>query len=94
MRQIKVAIIGNGDRANCYCKYALSHADELKVVAIVDVQERKLQEGAEKYGVDKSRLFKSVDDFIIYEKEHGKECDGVIVTTMDEIHYSTATKII
>lgn len=94
MKQIKVAIIGNGDRANCYCKYALSHGDELKVVAIVDVQERKLQEGAEKYGVDKAHLFKNVDEFIAYEKTHGKSCDGVIVTTMDEIHFTTAMPLL
>ena len=32
MEQIKVIIVGNGERANCYCKYALSNPDKLKVI--------------------------------------------------------------
>ena len=70
MKQIKVVIVGNGDRANCYCKYALSHPEDLKVVAIVDPDKRKQKEGAEKYGVSEELCFNSVDDFMRYHEQY------------------------
>ena len=48
MEQVTVIIVGNGDRANCYCKFSLNHPESLKVAAIVDPSERKRREGAEK----------------------------------------------
>lgn len=90
MKPAKVVIVGNGDRANCYCQYAVTNPEELQVTAIVDPNERKLQEGKEKYGVSEHRLFKSVEKFLAYEEENGKSVDGVVVATMDELHYQTA----
>ena len=90
MKPVRVAIVGNGDRANCYCQYALTNPEDLQVTAIVDPNERKLQEGKEKYGVAQEYLFKSVEDFLEYERVHGRSVDGVIVATMDELHYETA----
>ena len=88
-KQVKVIIVGNGDRANCYCKYALSNPEELKVAAIVDPSIRKQQEGAKKYGVPSERCFSSVDECIKYHETHGKIADGVLNCTMDELHYET-----
>lgn len=93
-KRIRIAIIGNGDRANCYCKYALLHKDEMEVVAIVDINDRKLVEGADKYGVSKERLFKSVDEFLKFEKAHGRSCDAILNCTMDEYHYETAMPLL
>ena len=90
MKPVRVAIVGNGDRANCYCQYALTNPENLQVTAIVDPNERKLQEGKEKYGVAQEYLFKSVKDFLEYERVHGRSVDGVVVATMDELHYETA----
>ena len=90
MKQVKVIIVGNGDRANCYCKYAISHPEDLQVVAIVDPDKRKQKEGAEKYGVKKELCFDSVEDCMRYHEQHGKFADGVVNATMDELHYQTA----
>ena len=90
MQQVKVIIVGNGDRANCYCKYAISHPEDLQVVAIVDPDKRKQREGAEKYGVAKELCFDSVEDCMRYHEKHGKIADGVVNATMDELHYQTA----
>lgn len=94
MKQVKVIIIGNGDRAHCYCKYALSHPDALQVVGIVDPDEMKLEQGAKEYGVKKEMLFKSVDDLCAFHDKNGKLCDGIVNTTMDEYHYQTAMPLL
>ncbi len=94
MKQVKVIIVGNGERANCYCKYALTNPQDLKVVAIVDPDIEKRKEGSVKYGVPESMTFASVDDLLSYEKEHGRLADGVINATMDEWHYRTAMPLL
>lgn len=90
MEQVKVIIVGNGDRANCYCKLALSNPEMLKVAAIVDPSVRKRCEGAEKYGVPSELCFASVEECIKYHEMHGRIADGVLNCTMDELHYETA----
>ncbi|MBQ7879995.1 MAG: Gfo/Idh/MocA family oxidoreductase [Clostridia bacterium] len=90
MQQVSLIIVGNGDRANCYCKYALVHPEELKIAAIVDPSERKRKEGAEKYGVPQDRCFESVEKCIEYHDKNGKIADAVFNGTMDELHYETA----
>lgn len=90
MKQVKVIIVGNGDRANCYCKLALTAPELLKVAAIVDPSERKLAEGAQRYGVPPDHCFTSVDECIRYHERHGRIADGVLNCTMDELHYETA----
>ena len=94
MKQVKVVIVGNGERANCYCKYALSHPEELKVVAIVDPDERKKAEGSAVYGVPRELCFNSVEELLAYEKIHGRLADGVVNATMDELHYKTAVPLL
>ncbi len=90
MRQVSVIIVGNGDRSNCYCKYALSHPEALKVAAIVDPSSRKRAEGAATYGVSEKLLFESVEDCVRYHDANGRIADAVVNGTMDELHYETA----
>lgn len=90
MKQVTVIIVGNGDRANCYCRFALNHPESLKVAAIVDPSERKRREGAEKYGVPSELCFHSVAECMEYHDAHGRIADAVLDCTMDELHYETA----
>ena len=90
MKQVKIIIVGNGERAGCYCKYAISDPDRLKIEAIVDPDERKLNEGKLLYGVPEDKLFRSVKDCVDYYDKNGKTADGVLNCTMDELHYETA----
>ena len=90
MKQVKVIIVGNGDRANCYCKLALSNPELLKVAAIVDPMKRKQREGAAKYGVPFELCFNSVEECMEYHDTHGKIADAVLNCTMDELHYETS----
>ncbi len=94
MNSVKVVIVGNGERATCYCKYALSAPEELKVVAIVDPNVQKLEEGAAMYGVPREHCFSSVEEFLEKREAYGIEADGVVNATMDEFHYQTAIPLL
>jgi len=88
--KVRLIIVGNGDRASCYGKYALTHPEKLQIVAIVDPIQRKREEGAKLYGVSKDKLFKSVGECLAYRDKHGEFADAVFIGTMDELHYETA----
>ncbi len=94
MKQIKIAIVGNGERADCYCKYALSHPEEMKVVAVVDPNEEKLRSAREVYGVSERMCFRSVEEFLQEHHRCGKLADGIVNATMDEYHYQTAIPLL
>ena len=90
MRQLKAALVGAGNRGQVYSDYSLYQPEELKIISVIDVNEFRLKEVSEKYGVSKDMAFLSLDDFI----NAGIKCDFVINATMDEMHYETAMKLI
>lgn len=94
MNPVKVIIVGNGERASCYCKYALYSPENLQVTAIVDPDKNKLKEGAKLYGVPEEHCFESVEKFLEKREEYAIEADGVINATMDEYHYRTAIPLL
>lgn len=94
MNPVKVIIVGNGERASCYCKYALYSPENLQVTAIVDPDKNKLKEGAKLYGVPERHCFESVEKFLEKREEYAIEADGVINATMDEYHYRTAIPLL
>ena len=94
MNPVKVIIVGNGERASCYCKYALYSPENLQVTAIVDPDKNKLKEGAKLYGVPERHCFESVEKFLETREEYAIEADGVINATMDEYHYRTAIPLL
>lgn len=94
MNPVKVIIVGNGERASCYCKYALYTPENLQVTAIVDPDKNKLKEGAKLYGVPERHCFESVEKFLEKREEYAIEADGVINATMDEYHYRTAIPLL
>lgn len=94
MKAVKMVIVGNGERAGCYCRYALTDPDKLRIVAIVDPDKRKQEEGVRLYGVSPDRCFDSVEDFLACEKEHGRSADCALNATMDELHYETAMPLL
>ncbi|MBE5739391.1 MAG: Gfo/Idh/MocA family oxidoreductase [Clostridiales bacterium] len=94
MKPIKVVIVGNGERATCYCKYALQAPENLQVVAIVDPDINKLEEGSAMYGVPRAHCFESVEEFLSKREALGIQADGVVNATMDEYHYQTAIPLL
>ena len=89
-RQICVVILGTGNRGLAYGDYALSCPEEMKVVALCDVNGLRLNEAAERYSVPKDKCFSSLSDFLGAKIE----ADFVINATMDQVHYSTTLALI
>jgi len=84
-----VAIVGLGARGlHTYAPYADLFPDRMKVVAVADVIEERVQIAAEKYGVAKDKCFNSADEFFA----SGKLADVVFITTQDREHVEHALK--
>lgn len=90
MKQLKAALVGAGNRGQVYSDYSLQRPEELKIISVIDINEFRLKEVAEKYNVGSDMAFLNLDDFI----KADIKCDFVIDATMDEMHYETAMKLI
>ena len=87
---IEVVLVGAGDRANEYSKYALKSPDKMKVVGIVDPDKIRTQIMKERYNVPDENCFESVEDFVKREKF----ADAVINGTMDHLHVKTSIPVL
>ena len=90
MRIIKAVCVGAGNRGCIYSDFALSRPDLMKLVAVVDPNEQRRNELADRHGIPQSMRFASVSDFTAC----APECDLVINATMDDIHCSVGIPII
>lgn len=86
MKKISVVVVGFGDRGEAYTKYALTHPDELEVVAVVDPNPVRRELAKARFNIKDDMMFDCVDDCI----KKGKIADAVINATMDELHIPTA----
>ena len=90
MRIIKAVCVGAGNRGNIYANFAISNADKLKIIGVVDPNAIHREEMATKHSIPKEMQFESVEDFIAA----GVKCDLVINATMDHLHYKTAKPLL
>ena len=90
MKQLKVALVGAGNRGCVYADYSLQHPEKIQIVAVVDVNELRRKEAAARYGIPDEHTYASLHTFL----QTKTECDFVINATMDEMHYETAKEII
>lgn len=90
MKKLTCAILGYGDRSERYSAYALSHPEELQVIAVIDIATHKLEKAKEIFGLTNEMLFSSIDEFLT----KGIKCDFVINGTMDSLHYETSVKLL
>lgn len=88
--RIRLCVIGFGNRTRKYLKYVESHPDEVELCAVVDTDPLRLAEAMSMYGMDHSRYFVSVDDFLASDVP----ADAVLVATSDKSHYSIALKVL
>ena len=86
MSKIKVVVIGFGDRAVAYTKYAIDHPDRLQVVAVVDPSPFRRSLAKEMFHIEDEYLFSDISECL----KLGKIADAVINATMDELHIQTA----
>ena len=90
MRKLKCAVLGYGGRGESYSEYALIQSNELEVVAVIDINPFILKTAKERFNLKDENLFLSLDEFLAKKVD----CDFVINSTMDEIHYSTTMQLL
>ncbi len=87
---VKVVLVGAGDRANEYARYALLAPDKLQIVGIVDPDKIRNDIMRDRYSVPAKNCFASVEEFVAREKF----ADAVINGTMDQLHVVTSIPIL
>ena len=86
-RRMKVAIAGLGGRGrDVYAKSALLHADKMEIVAVADIDPKKIALAAEEYHVPKEACFLSAEEMLKEEKL----ADAMIIATQDRQHVDQA----
>ena len=90
LKMVKVVLVGAGDRANEYSKYALESPDKMQVVGIVDPNKIRNKIMKERYNVPDENCFETVEDFI----KRDKFADAVINGTMDHLHVQTSIPVL
>ena len=64
MKQLKLALIGCGDRGSCYMHYLDENSDKFKLVAIADPMPEKRQYFVDNYGVSEEYCFDSYEELL------------------------------
>lgn len=86
MKAVSVVVIGFGDRAVAYTKYAVAHPERLTVKAVIDPNPARRALAKEMFALPDDMLFADMQDCL----RLGKIADAVINATMDELHIPTA----
>ena len=86
MEAVSVVVVGFGDRAVAYTKYALAHPDRLKVRAVIDPNPFRRALAKEMFSLSDDALYADMSECL----KLGKIADAVINATMDELHIKTA----
>lgn len=87
MRQIKIGLIGAGERgANCYAPYALKYPAEVKFVCVAEQIDERRDTFADTHGIPKENCHEDWNELL----EKGYELDGLIIATQDREHYEPA----
>lgn len=90
MKQIRAALLGFGNRGGIYADHSLDYPDEMKIVAVIEINKVRLNEAQKRYGLADDEVFTDLDEFL----KRKIPCDLVINAVMDEMHYVTGMKIL
>lgn len=86
MKQLKLILIGGGDRGNSYLKYLDLHPEKFKLVAIAEPVESKREYLGDKYAVPAEMRFASYEKLL----EMDKIADVAMICTQDKMHFEPA----
>ena len=90
VRTITAVLVGAGGRgAGAYAPYALSHPDELKIVAVAEPDGIRREKVRTNYNITKEMCFESWEDLI----DRPQLADTALICTQDRMHYEPAIKL-
>lgn len=90
MNKVKAIILGYGSRGKSYAQYAISHPEELEIVAVADPVDAKRETAKKQHNLSENQLY--VDWKEIAGKH--KMADFVIIAMQDKMHYEPALAMI
>ncbi len=90
MKQLKLILIGGGDRGTSYLKYLDNNSEKFKLVAIAEPIKEKRNHLRDLYNVPDQMCFESWEEIL----EKPKFADIVMICTQDKMHYEPAIKAI
>ena len=90
MKVLTAAVVGFGDRAEIYSKYALRHPELLKITAVIDPDPVRRAYAQKLFSIPNGRAFSDYGAFIAA----GRLADFAINGTMDELHISTTLPLL
>lgn len=90
LQQVKIAVIGAGNRTNKYLEYAIRNPERLKLVGIVEPIDIRRDLVAKKFGVPAESCFSSFDDFFASHIQ----ADAVLIGTPEDMHYEPCMRAI
>lgn len=86
-RPLEIAIAGLGNRGlDSYAKGAHLFPDKMKIVAVADLDPRKVEKAAREYGIPPERCFSSAEEML----EQDKLADAMFIMTHDRQHVGQA----
>ncbi|WP_256760508.1 Gfo/Idh/MocA family protein [Cohnella sp. WQ 127256] len=88
MSKVKVALIGAGLRGHIYTEYALSHPDEMQLVAVADPNRERREKFKELHGIEDAMCFETGEDLLALPKL----ADAILICTQDKLHYEPTMK--
>lgn len=87
MKQVKVALIGAGQRGgDAYAPYALHYPHQMKIVAVADPRQELRERMGTQYDIPKDMQFVTGEELLAA----GVDCDAVILCTQDNQHFDLA----
>ena len=89
-RPVRIVVIGAGNRAHKYLEYARRNPEQLRLAAIVEVNDLRRRAMADAFGLPDKYCYAHYDDFFA----DGVEADMVLISTPENVHFDPAVKAI
>ena len=83
---VTFAIAGLGDRGSTYASMQKLFPEKMKVVAVADLDPRKVEKARQLYDIPQENCFSSAEEML----EQEKLADVMVVSTMDRQHVGHA----
>lgn len=90
MEKITAVVLGYGNRGSIYSDYALTHPEQLQIVAVADPLENRRMSAKRSHRLEDHQLFESWDGIA----RQPKMADIAIITTQDAMHCEQALAMI
>lgn len=84
--QVKVAVIGAGNRAKKYLEYAVRHPEQIAIAAIVEPLDIRRNQLGDKFSIPDEYRFKTYQEFF----DKNLSLDAVMICTPEDKHYKPA----